>query len=138
MSVFRWLLIVSLCFVILFSVARDMFEQSATIPSVNAEQLEELLEQGAALIDIRTEWEFRSGHIAGAQHIPIEQIFLEPDLIASHIEGGAVLYCHTGVRVDRLVDLLESKGFDTANLLHLEGDMRGWVSRGRAMASIDD
>lgn len=62
-----------------------------TIPPATAEQL---VTQGARLIDVRDPDEFAREHIAGAECIPLSR--LEPGSLAG--AGPVVFHCRAGLR----------------------------------------
>jgi len=85
---------------------------------------------GTVVIDIRTDREYKSGHIKGAKHIPITEIFANISLLDEYRGKDLVFYCHSGVRVRRLTDYLrEIEHPNQSQLFHLKGDMRAWAAR---------
>lgn len=73
----------------------------------------ELRAQGAALVDVRTNFEHGRGSIPGALHIPID------DLRARHGEipaGKVVVFCAVGHRGHTASMLLRGLGYDVYNL----------------------
>ena len=76
---------------------------------ISEEQANELLKQGAKLIDVRSENEFHQGAKPGALNIPLANLTdhvkkLDP---ASHL----IVYCRTGWRSAQARELLLSLGF---------------------------
>lgn len=80
------------------------------------------------ILDVRNPGEYKRGHIPGATNIPHDQINSRLAEIARHCNRDVVLYCGSGVRVRIAANILQSAGF--SKLLHLEGDMNGWVRNG--------
>ena len=63
---------------------------------VSREEAQELIEEGAQLVDVRADHEWDAGHIAGATHLPLDELAerageLDP-------ERPVVLYCRGGTR----------------------------------------
>lgn len=56
------------------------------------------INSGAVVIDVRTAEEFNSGHLAGAIHIPYEQIVQGVKLRGIAKETPIVTYCRSGRR----------------------------------------
>lgn len=84
---------------------------------LTAGELEERLARGnVVLLDVRPEAEYRSGHIAGAQSAPLEQL----DAIADSLPKRAdvVAYCRGPycVYADDAVRLLHARGFRARRL----------------------
>lgn len=86
------------------------------------------------LIDVREHAEVSHGRIAGAHHIPMNEIVASVD---SHPalrdrESEIVVYCAHGIRSDAVVRYLRERGFSCA--LHLTGGYVEWkltAHRGR-------
>jgi rhodanese-related sulfurtransferase len=79
----------------------------------------------AVFLDVRELYEWESGHIAGAVHIPIGQIqrrFEELDP-ADHI----IVVCQVGQRSELVANFLSGNGFDAHNL---EGGLQNWTAAG--------
>lgn len=74
-------------------------------------EVQEVLDSGAQIIDVRTPREFQSGHVPGSKNIPL-----------SEIEGAVgkfkkttkpvVLCCASGNRSGQAVQILKSKGVE--------------------------
>ena len=74
--------------------------------------LKELVKDPATtVVDVRSPWEFGSGHYTGALNIPLEEI---PQRIAEFeaFEGPIVLYCKSGNRSGMALNFLKQQGFD--------------------------
>jgi rhodanese-related sulfurtransferase len=76
-------------------------------PPIDAETARRLLREGAELVDVRSPEEFARGHLPGARNVPLEQVVaaLEGEPGRSH-----VLYCQSGLRSQRAVQLLRRRG----------------------------
>jgi rhodanese-related sulfurtransferase len=80
------------------------------------------------ILDVRTPEEYAEGHIPGAINIPHDKLSARLVEINSHKDKDIVLYCRSGRRVGIATDTLQAAGF--SKLLHLDGDMNGWLSKG--------
>ncbi|CAH9060571.1 hypothetical protein PSECIP111951_02309 [Pseudoalteromonas holothuriae] len=76
------------------------------------------------IIDVRSAEEFATGHLKGAINIPFNAIEQHTVLLNKVKSDQLVVYCRSGRRAGIFIDALQGKGF---NLLHLEGDMNGWL-----------
>ncbi len=74
------------------------------------------------IIDVREDWEVSQGMIAGAIHIPMDDIPDSMDKIAK--DKPVVIMCHTGRRSEQVVLWLESEDYD--NLYNLVGGIAAW------------
>lgn len=85
--------------------------------------------QPPAIIDVRTGFEFRKGHIPGAIHAPTWKILLRFAQIPSDKNAELVLTCELGPRAQIAKSLLGVFGYRNVTLL--EGHMAGWRRAGR-------
>lgn len=65
----------------------------------------------ALLIDVRTEDEYKTGHIAGSINVPLGDIEEVTD-ITDELETPIVLYCRTGNRAIQAMTELKEIGYD--------------------------
>ena len=93
------------------------------VPSITAEELNEKLKFGKhpLVLDVRQPDEFRSGHIAGAKLIPINELQRK----LSELPKGReiVCICASGNRSTSAAKLLVKEGF---NVLNVQGGMLAW------------
>ncbi|MFS4415765.1 molybdopterin-synthase adenylyltransferase MoeB [Maribacter sp. 2307ULW6-5] len=97
------------------------FSCAAPVPSVTAKMLGELLKEGQPFVlDVRTEAEFRVGHIAGAKNIPLPR--LKDGM--HQLEGAREVYviCQSGARSLRAVQQL-SEAMPSTVFFQVEGGM---------------
>ncbi|WP_445355651.1 rhodanese-like domain-containing protein [Microbulbifer sp. EKSA008] len=64
-----------------------------------------------ALIDARTAKEFNAGHISGAVNIPFNQLDDFYKRLPSEQSTSILVYCKSGRRAQKLVNLLMEKGY---------------------------
>lgn len=76
-------------------------------PSVNFRQV---IENGGQLIDVRTENEFKSGHIKGSKNIPLAT--LKNNLSKIDKSKPVITCCASGMRSASARSILKSNGFD--------------------------
>ena len=94
---------------------------------VGIEQLDELLEAGAELIDVREKEERDTGYIAGSRNIPYRLLALgEADLPR---DRPIVTICETGPRAAIAASILSARGFDAHPIV--DGGIDSWVEAGR-------
>ena len=92
---------------------------------VSREEAQKLVEDGAQLIDVRTEHEWEAGRLPGATHLPLDQLAAR----AGEVDAGrpVVLYCRGGNRSTMAAAALADAGYDAAKLA--EGIV-GWSEAG--------
>lgn len=84
-----------------------------------------------SILDVRTGFEFRGGHIPGAIHAPTWKILLRLARIPSDKNAELVVTCEHGPRAQLVKGLLGVFGYRHATLL--EGHMAAWRHAGRPL-----
>lgn len=67
---------------------------------------------GVFLIDVRTEMEYRTIKIKGSVNIPLDKLQTEILSVVPNKEENLMLYCSTGSRVRRAIQILWSMGYN--------------------------
>ena len=98
----------------------EQFCNPATAVEVTAAQLASL---DAALIDVREPYEFAGGAIEGATLIPLGALPSRLDEVPR--DRDVVVYCQSGARSARAVEILRGAGFQRAR--HLRGGYVAWL-----------
>ncbi|MDH4234717.1 MAG: rhodanese-like domain-containing protein, partial [Gallionella sp.] len=80
------------------------------------------------ILDVRSPQEYAEGHIPGAVNISFDQLSSRLAEIGSYKDKDVVLYCKSGRRAGIAANTLQAAGF--SKLLHLDGDMNAWLSKG--------
>ena len=87
------------------------FKRSDEENDINIQQSEELIKDGATLIDVRSPQEYEEGHLDGAICIPTYEI---ENVIQNKIpnkEEKIILYCDSGIRSKKAQRKLEKMGY---------------------------
>ncbi|HET6999395.1 MAG TPA: rhodanese-like domain-containing protein [Solirubrobacterales bacterium] len=92
---------------------------------VSRDEAQKLIDDGAQLIDVRTDHEWEAGRIAGATHVPLDELAQRSGEIDP--ERPVVLYCRGGNRSTMAAAALADGGYDAAKLS--EGIV-GWNEAG--------
>jgi len=97
---------------------------------ISATELEQLIHQGTAptIIDVRSSYEYRAGHIPGAIHIPFWSALFRVDEINAPKDELVVVYCAHGPRAGVGKFALIRAGY--TEVLYLDGHMTGWYRAG--------
>lgn len=74
----------------------------------------EKLPEGSVLLDTRTDFEYNSGHIEGAIHIPLDDLRENMDKLPE--DKTLYVYCHSGLRSYIACRILSQNGFDCFNI----------------------
>ena len=99
---------------------------------VSREQARKLIDGGAQLVDVRVGHEWEVGHIAGATHLPLDELAARAGEIEK--DRPVVLYCRGGNRSTMATAALADAGYDAAKLS--EGIV-GWSEAGLPLAPDD-
>ena len=81
------------------------------VVDVDAQEMQELVDEGVLVVDVRTEGEYQAGHIPGAELVPINDI---PAVSQGWDKTEPIaIYCATGSRSIEVVNYLAEQGFET-------------------------
>lgn len=94
--------------------------RTGTTPTVQWHELDDALQAGAALIDVRSATEHASGAIPGARNIPLDEL---RDRLDELPDGPLVVHCQVGLRGHIATRLLRQHGREVRNL---DGGYRTW------------
>jgi rhodanese-related sulfurtransferase len=96
-------------------------------PSISVTDLKKLLEKGTPvkMVDVRTGFEYKSGHIPGTVHLPAPA--LSHAAVNFEPEVPVVLICAVGHRAKVCQNLIANSGLST---LVLEGGTGAWQAEG--------
>lgn len=99
---------------------------------VSRDEAQKLIDDGAQLIDVRVEHEWEVGHIAGATHLPLDEL---PQRVGEiDKERPVILYCRGGTRSTMAATALADAGYDAAKL---SDGIVGWSEAGLALDPDD-
>ena len=76
------------------------------------------------ILDIRTETDFKSGHINGAKNVPLNNFATSISDLSGSKNEPVLLYCNSGNTVTRAIKMLKKAGFEQVN--NLEGGIAAW------------
>lgn len=98
---------------------------------MTAEELESSIESGVPLtiLDVRSGFEFESGHIQGAFHAPLMNLLKTAQRVSENKEDLFVIICEHGPRAQLGKVLLKMAGYKQLELL--DGHMSHWRQTGR-------
>lgn len=91
--------------------------------TITVEQLAQ--RSGTPLIDVRERDEYAAGHVPGAVNLPMSEIGNRLDELP---DGAFDVICQAGGRSARVVEALESRGYDATNV---EGGTGEWIAQDR-------
>ena len=90
------------------------------------ERVKEMLDRGEVeLVDVREQYEWDAGRIAGARHIELERLAGRAEELPR--DRPIVFQCRLGARSAMATEAFRASGWEAYNLT---GGIREWVSRG--------
>jgi rhodanese-related sulfurtransferase len=93
---------------------------------LSPKRVAELAESAEAeLIDVRRDYEWDAGRIAGARHIEVNDLTAQADSIQR--DRPIVFVCRSGNRSGMAADAFRQAGYDARNM---EGGLLAWVESG--------
>jgi len=79
----------------------------------NKKDYKDLLDQGAIIIDVRTESEYKSGHIKNSINVPLKDLTYRINEFDK--KDNIVTVCAAGIRAESAKKFFESRGYNVAN-----------------------
>jgi adenylyltransferase/sulfurtransferase len=99
-------------------------EESGPVAQITSKQLKEQIDTGGkvTLLDVRSPEEWQITHLAGAKHIPLDDLPTRMNELDT--AEDMVVYCHHGMRSARAIGFLKKMGFE--KLKNLAGGIDAW------------
>ena len=82
--------------------------------SGNSEEITELLEKGAVIVDVRTPFEYKRGHVPGSVNIPLDSLDRQFKLLKVK-KRPIITCCRSGHRSGIAEGILRKNGFHAFN-----------------------
>jgi rhodanese-related sulfurtransferase len=79
-----------------------------------SESIQEFVEKGAIIIDVRSPGEFSGGHIKGSKNIPLNEISAKINEIKK-LNKPVIACCASGMRSSQATSILKQNGIDAIN-----------------------
>lgn len=80
----------------------------------DSEKVDEYLQKGAVIIDVRTQAEFADGHAQGSVNIPLNAIANQIGKIKKY-KKPIITCCRSGARSGTAANILNNNGIDSIN-----------------------
>lgn len=115
--------------------ARDMSEDATGTESteLTPERAAEMLESGdAQLVDVRQDFEWEAGRIAGAKHIPLDALPARAEEVDR--DKPVIFQCRSGARSAMATQAFRASGIEAYNLA---GGLEAWVEDGLTIEPAD-
>ena len=99
---------------------------SVDVPVIDIETLEQRMQGGAPVFDVRQPDEYADAHVPGVRLVPLAEVPDRTDEFPA--EGEVFVICQSGGRSARAVEFLRSLGVDAVNVA---GGTKAWVEAGK-------
>lgn len=121
-------ILVSIFLLVLFLIISQEFQHfTRKYKTIQPAELTRLVNrENALLIDVSSQAEFESGHIAGSKHVAMAQFDPENKELAKVRELPVIVVCRSGQRAAEACDRLTKAGF--GKVYWLDGGISGWAS----------
>jgi len=83
-----------------------------------------LINEGALLLDVRTQAEFDAGHILDARHVPQDQVASSAESLKKYKDKVVIACCESGMRSGAAARVLQTQGF--GKVVNLKGGLQAW------------
>lgn len=102
---------------------------SSDLPTVSPKDAAKMFfEQKAIILDVREQHEWKEQHIAGAIHIPLDQVESRLTELEQYKGSNIVVQCRSGKRSAKAASSLQAAGF--TKVFNLSGGIIAWGEEG--------
>lgn len=109
---------------VLAVVIYELREQSRRAGAVSPQDAVRLMNQGAALLDVRATEDYAAGHIRGARSLPLERLGESLEGLKRFKDKPVIVYCEHGSNAGSAMRQLAQQGF--AKVVNLRGGLSAW------------
>ena len=118
------LLVLALLAIIVMLIVSEIQQRLSRVKEVSPAEATRLLNhENAIMIDMRTDKDYRDGHIANALNVPTGNADI-PATLNKYRERAVVVYCQRGNRSIAFCNKLSKQGF--ASVYNLKGGVLAW------------
>ncbi len=112
------------------SVGLTMARQDEPYHRVNSDEAARMLEgekEGTAIVDVRRDDEWVTGHVKGAIHIPVDDLQSRIDELPR--DKKLLFICVSGMRAGRACEIAATMGYSSECLYNVEDGTPTWIER---------
>jgi rhodanese-related sulfurtransferase len=118
-------LLAGLAFVLAIAVlVYELRQRGRNYSALQPQEAIRLMNQGAAVYDLRPAEAYAAGHIGNAKPLTADQLANAPEVLKKHREKLLILYCETGTAATAAVRRLHEAGF--TKVFALRGGVAAW------------
>jgi rhodanese-related sulfurtransferase len=86
--------------------------------------------EGALVVDVRRDDEWKGGHARGAVHLPVDDMLTRAEAELPK-DRDLLFICAAGVRSGLAAEMAAALGFDSAHLYNIEEGTPVWIRSGQ-------
>ncbi len=94
------------------------------VTQISVPQAVQLMNRGAAVLDVRKAEEFGTGHLVNAKNVPVETLEADRGNVDKYRNKNLLVICESGALSGRTANVLRKEGFD--NVFSVKGGIRAW------------
>jgi rhodanese-related sulfurtransferase len=102
----------------------ELRQQRQSYSGLQPQEAIRLMNQGAALFDLRNAEAYAAGHISGAKPLSAEQVDNAATMLKKYRDRMLIVYCDDGSAAGAAVRKLHAAGFSKA--FNLRGGLNAW------------
>ena len=115
---------------------QDPGEPYSRVDSIEGQSIIAADPDGTVVIDVRRDDEWVTGHVAGAIHIPVDDL---TDRISEIPTDKKLLFiCAAGVRSGLACEMVGAMGYQSENLINIEDGTPSWIAAGNPPSYGDE
>jgi rhodanese-related sulfurtransferase len=94
------------------------------VAAIGTQDAVRLMNQGAAVLDLRAREEYAAGHLTNARHAPLDTLDTVAESLKRYKERPVLVYCERGGRTASAIARLRALGFN--QVFNLRGGVAAW------------
>jgi len=118
------LLFIALGVIVVMLVSNYLSDKVSGFTSVNADEAVRLYNQGAKVLDVRTDAEYKTGFIGEAVNVSASELMRKLDAMKVDKEQDIMIYCQSGARSASAARQLVKNGYTKVH--NLSGGIMAW------------
>ena len=106
----------------------ELRRKAAGVTSVEPPDAVRLINNDAAVIDLRSTEAFSRGHIVSSRNVPMDELEARMNNLESLKSKPIIAVCEAGITSTKAIDTLRKSGFES--VYGLKGGMNAWSQAG--------
>jgi rhodanese-related sulfurtransferase len=102
----------------------ELRHRKLSLTAISPQDAVRLMNQGAAVLDVRSAEDFAAGHLSTARHAPLDKLTEAAEGIKRFKDRPVLVYCERGARSNSATAKLAVLGF--SKVFNLRGGVAAW------------